>query len=185
VSSPAERIAEAKARDEEGIEQGDPEEIEQEESTPFEAPEQPDTEPETQPEPEQPEQPAAPAGMSADQADELDKAYKAYAKRVAKALHGELPPDCRACGGLGFDLTGGQGEPEFQAHEKFRGCDDCKGLGKVATGSKVMGHDLADCPDCLGRGYLERLPAMTAVPDQPAEYGTPSWMGNVPMGGTS
>jgi hypothetical protein len=184
VSSPAERIAEAKARDEEGIEQGDPEEIEQEESTPFEAPEPHGPEPETQPEPEQPDEPAAPEGMSADQADELDKAYKAYAKRVAKALHGELPPDCRACGGLGFDLTGGQGEPEFQAHEKFRGCDDCKGLGKVATGSKVMGHDLADCPNCQGRGYLEKLALVSQALDPQPEYGTPTWMGTVPMGGT-
>jgi hypothetical protein len=182
VSSPAERIAEAKARDEEGVEQDAPEEIEQEESTPFEAPEQPDTEPEAQPEPEQPEQPAAPEGMSAEQADELDKAYKAYAKRVAKALGGELPPECRECGGLGFDLTYGAGQPEYRTASDKDVCDECDGLGGVLSGSKVPGQDVVRCERCKGAGYLVTREVTITDPAQVAPVVVALASGNADSG---
>ena len=33
-------------------------------------------------------------------------------------------------------------------------CEDCGGLGKVLTGSKVMGQTTAQCIPCKGRGWL-------------------------------
>lgn len=180
MSTAAERIREAADRDEakaftapEGSENApEPEPDETEEAEETEA--QP-TEPAPEPEPPQPD-----TGLNAEQGAELEKAMTAYYRRVAKVFGGELPPECPACSGLGFDLTGGQGLPEFKTHEHYIGCDECDGLGKVQTGSQVPNFDLADCPHCQGRGFLEKLATPTAVPDQPAEYGTPSWMGNVP-----
>jgi hypothetical protein len=165
VSSPAERIAEAKARDEEGIEQGDPEEIEQEESPPFEAPEQPDTEPETQPEPEQPEQPEPAGRFNAEQTAELEKASIAYMKKVAKALGGELPPECRECGGIGFDLTYGAGEPPYQTASDKETCDECDGWGGVLSGSKVPDQKVVRCERCKGAGYLTPRQVTVTNPD--------------------
>lgn len=177
MSTAAERIKEAAERDEaaaftppEGSEtapEPEPDETEEAEET-----ETTPTEPAPEPEPAQPE-----TGLSAEQAQELERATIAYNKRVGKVFGGELPPECPACNGLGFDLTYGAGAPQFQEHEHFIGCDECAGLGKVKTGSQVMGHDLADCPKCQGRGYLEKLPTPQAVPDQPEQYGTPTWMG--------
>lgn len=182
MSSTAERLKAAKDRDEAGIEQ--------EESTdsPFEGPENPTepepepTEPTPEPEPEPTPEPEA-AGLSAEQALELEKATTAYMKRVEKAFGpGNVPPPCSHCEGLGFDLTGGEGPPEFAEHENYIACGECDGLGMVKTGSKVPGHDLTACPNCTGRGYLEKLAQVQAVPDQPPEYGTPQWMGNVQPG---
>jgi hypothetical protein len=180
VSTAAERIKEARDRDEaaaftapEGSENApesepdETEEAEEAETTP--------TEPAPEPAPEQP-----PTGLNAEQTAELEKATTAYYRRVAKVFHGELPPECSTCNGLGFDLSGGEAPPDFPTHDHYIGCDDCDGLGKVRTGSQVPHFDLADCPKCQGRGYLEKLPTPQAVPDQPAEYGTPAWMGNVP-----
>jgi hypothetical protein len=168
VSTAAERLAEAKARDEEGIEQDAPEEIEQEESTPFEAPEQPDTESETQPEPEQPEQPEPAGRFNAEQTAELEKASIAYLKRVGKALGGELPPECRECGGLGFDLTYGAGQPEYRTASDKDVCDECDGLGGVLSGSKVPGQDVVRCERCKGAGYLVTREVTITDPDQVA-----------------
>jgi hypothetical protein len=179
MSTAAERIKEAANRDEaaaftppEGAE--DVPETEPTETEEAEEAEKEQAEPAPEPEPAQPD-----TGLNAEQTQELERATIAYNKRVAKAFGGELPPECPACMGLGFDLTGGSGLPEFQEHEHYIGCDECDGLGKVKTGSKVMGHDLADCPKCQGRGYLEKLVPVQAVPESPAEYGTPAWMGTV------
>lgn len=168
MSTPAERLADAKARDEEGIEQ----EAEQEESTPFEAPEpredEPDTEPEAEPEPEQPAPPAAPGGLNAEQAGELEKATTNYMKRVAKTLGGELPPECSACGGLGFDLTYGAGQPEYRTASDKDVCDECDGLGGVLSGSKVPGQEVVRCERCKGAGYLVTREVTITNPEQVA-----------------
>jgi hypothetical protein len=168
VSTPAERLADAKARDEEGIEQ----EAEQEESTPFEAPEprepEPDAEPDAEPEPEQPEPPAAPGGLNAEQMVEVEKATSAYYKRIAKAFGGELPPECRECNGLGFDLTGGKGKPEYRAASDKDVCDECDGLGGVLSGSKVPGQEVVRCERCKGAGYLVTREVTISNPEQVA-----------------
>jgi hypothetical protein len=146
------------------------------------------------PEGEPPPQPAGPpSGVSEQQAGELDKAYQAYAKRVARIFGGELPPDCPACLGLGFNLGAAEPEPEFRTTDDYKTCDVCAGLGRLSTGSKVPGHDLAQCPMCTGRGYLVKLTGtVAAVPPPPPapepepdvggaepRYGTPAWMGTV------
>jgi hypothetical protein len=172
----------AKARDEEGIEQDETE------GATFEPPEpRAETEPEpTEPEPEptEPEPEPEPAGgLTAEQAAELEKAMAAYFKRVEKVFGADnAPPPCPTCEGLGFDLTGGTGQPDFQEHENYIECGDCRGFGHVKTGSKVPGHDLHDCPNCLGRGYLEKLPQPQLVPTEQPTHGTPAWMGDVQTG---
>ena len=168
----AQRLAAARERDEAAAE-AEPPETEEEEATEEEG------EPQTEPAPSEP--PPAEGLLSADQAVELEKATTAYLKRATKAFApAEPPPLCPTCEGLGFDLTYGAHTPELATNDAFRACTDCKGLGQVLTGSKVEGHVTRDCPTCLGRGYLERLPAPAAVPNAPEEYGTPSWMGTVP-----
>jgi hypothetical protein len=182
MSTSAERIQAAKERDEEGIEQ--------DETTgpKFEGPENPTEpeptpgEPEPEPEPEPTPEPEAGA-MDAEQAAELEKATTAYMKRVEKVFGaGNAPPACPACEGLGFDLTGGSGQPDYATHEQYIECHDCHGLGFVKTGSQVMGHDLHECPKCVGRGYLEKLGQPQLVPEEGEQYGTPAWMGNVQPG---
>ena len=179
MSSTAERIKAARERDEARAEQ------EEETGPSFEAPETP-AEPEPEPEPTEPdgeEEEAADApaaGMTTEQAAELEKATATYFKRVEKVFGADnVPPACEHCGGLGFDLTGGQGEPDYPEHENYIECEACHGYGHVKTGSKVPGHDLHDCPQCLGRGYLEALPTPQLVPETTPTHGVPAWMGDV------
>lgn len=60
-----------------------------------------------------------------------------------------------------------------------RQCDDCRGLGKVRTGSTVTGEETASCDACKGKGYVstrERLNTPVATPEQPVEAnGTPAF----------
>lgn len=185
MSDTAERLRAAKERDEAGIEQDEPE------AAKFEAPEpqpggpEPEPEPEPQPEPEPEPEPQA-GTLSAEQVHELEKATTAYFKRAEKVFGpGNVPPSCPHCEGLGFDLTGGEPAAEFKSHEQYIECPECGGMGNVKTGSKVPGHDLHDCPKCVGRGYLEKLPALQEVKPEGEQYGTPAWMGNVSTtGGT-
>jgi hypothetical protein len=39
-----------------------------------------------------------------------------------------------------------------------RQCDDCRGLGKVRTGSTVPGQETASCDACKGKGYVGTRP---------------------------
>lgn len=48
-----------------------------------------------------------------------------------------------------------------------RTCDDCRGLGKVRTGSTVPGQETASCDACKGKGYVatrERLNPANVLP---------------------
>lgn len=52
-----------------------------------------------------------------------------------------------------------------------RQCDDCRGLGKVRTGSTVPGQETASCDACKGKGYVGTRPRQNggeAVADTPA-----------------
>lgn len=146
------------------------------ETTEQEEAEQTPTEPEppTEPGPD----PEAVSEADAAKYQELERAQEAYFKRVSKAIAPEpLPPPCMTCGGTGLDFAGHEAAPEFREHHKFIECDDCAGYGRVRTGSKVTGQELADCPKCVGRGFLEELPQIALAPDTPPTHGAPSWMG--------
>lgn len=50
-------------------------------------------------------------------------------------------------------------------------CDDCRGLGKVRTGSMVANNETAKCDACNGKGYVASRPRMNQTPDAPIEQG--------------
>lgn len=48
-----------------------------------------------------------------------------------------------------------------------RQCDDCRGLGKVRTGSSVSKYETATCDACAGKGYTASRPRLNATePDE-------------------
>jgi hypothetical protein len=202
VSTAAERIKEAADRDEaaaftppegaEDVPETEPIETEEAEEAETET-----AEPAPEPEPAQPD-----TGLNAEQTQELERATIAYNKRVAKAFGGELPPECPACMGLGFDLTGGAGAPDYREASDKDVCDECDGFGGVRSGSKVPGQDIVRCERCKGAGYLVTRPVEIRNQEQvapvvvqlaegnadggqatalkPGEPGWEPWMGNAP-----
>jgi len=47
-------------------------------------------------------------------------------------------------------------------------CDNCRGLGKVRTGSTVSRHEVLDCGACFGKGYVVTRPRdKSQQPDTP------------------
>lgn len=154
-----EAIKEALARDEAAAEAEPPDES----NPPTEDdPEEEEAE-QTPPEPE-PE-----AAFTAEQGHELEKATTAYMKRVDKIFAGDVPwPTCPTCEGLGFDLTGGQGEPDWATASDKDECDECHGFGSVLSGSKVPELRTVRCERCKGAGYLVTRPVQIGNADQVA-----------------
>jgi hypothetical protein len=53
-----------------------------------------------------------------------------------------------------------------------RQCDDCRGLGRVRTGSTVQQYETATCDACAGKGFVASRPRMNGEPAElPAEPG--------------
>lgn len=52
-----------------------------------------------------------------------------------------------------------------------RTCDDCRGLGKVRTGSSVPGQETGKCDACNGKGYVATRPRMNFAEDARDEQG--------------
>jgi hypothetical protein len=50
-----------------------------------------------------------------------------------------------------------------------RTCDNCRGLGKVRTGSTVGRHEILDCGACDGKGYVVTRPRDRAAQPAPPE----------------
>jgi hypothetical protein len=48
-----------------------------------------------------------------------------------------------------------------------RVCDDCRGLGKVRTGSLVPGKETSTCDACRGRGWVGSRPRLNEQPAEP------------------
>lgn len=168
-SSNVKKLADAEAARAEATEPDD-------ETTEAEEAEQTPTEPEppTEPGPD----PEAVSEAEAAQVEALEKAQDRYLKAVEKIIGADAMPGlCPTCNGTALDFAGHEAAPEYRAHEKFRECEPCGGYGKVRTGSKVVGAELADCPECVGRGYLEALPPIMTTDGETVQYGTPSWMG--------
>lgn len=60
-----------------------------------------------------------------------------------------------------------------------RSCDDCRGLGKVRTGSTVPGRETITCDACGGKGYVNSRPRLN-TPDAAAEA-PPAENGSAPF----
>jgi len=165
--------AEAQSPDDDG-EAAEDDETEAPPAEPAESPAEPGT---TEPEPaaEPGEEPAAPAEPSAEEIAhaenmaELEKALATYQRKVAKVLGPQgTPPECPACGGVGFDFSGGAGEPDFAAASNTTTCEECRGFGAVLTGSQVPEQRLRRCDRCKGAGYLIERPVAVENPDMVA-----------------
>jgi hypothetical protein len=55
-----------------------------------------------------------------------------------------------------------------------RTCDDCRGLGKVRTGSSVPGQETGKCDACAGKGFVATRPRMNTDTAAPAAPDDPS-----------
>ena len=152
---------------------------------------EPDEEPEPEPEPDEPEARRQQIPSSSDAADaffkEMESAGRAYGKRVAKAMEDEdfgFAP-CPLCNDPfpGVRIPRMPGEENvavirqvigLPALENFapsateRQCDDCRGLGKVRTGSSVQGRESIQCDACSGKGYVASRPRQNTSDELPA-----------------
>lgn len=139
--------------------------------------------PEPEPEPAEP----PPAPESAEQtARLLTREDRRHEKALAKVLGVEPPLEpCTNCSSLGY-FPPGTSAPVGNA--KYIACPTCNAIGQVLTGSRNPQHAMAPCPECGGRGFLERIeqpasppaPGMTAAVPNGSEpqYGRPTWMGD-------
>lgn len=177
---------------------------EAEAATPGEVPTPEPEVPEGEDEPVAPEPEPAPEPTPepSPEAEAFNKEYARHERAVQKILGDEVPlVACETCEGVGFLPPGTLEPPAYRAHGKYRVCPGCAGEGSVKTGSKIAQLSLAPCPDCNGRGFQERLhavapssgageafgPADESLPapfagvqdGAEAEFGTPTWMGNV------
>lgn len=169
----------------------DDETVDDDEAPPAEP--EPDDEPESRSEPTD-EQLAA--------LDAENRRHEAKLHEVMGAFIAGFEP-CEQCAGSGLAPP----NPAPVGNPNYRTCSTCRGWGQVLTGSIRSGNEVTDCPDCRGRGYVERLdssgaplgstappPAISvapppaeldaggiaeARPEQEAErWGVPSWMGD-------
>lgn len=164
-----------------------------------------------------PEPPAEPSADPAAGLDEptpkmlktLQRETERYHAKVRAIMGGFVEGfvDCSTCGGIGLEPDA----PKAKTHPFFAECETCNGYGQVLTGSRDENNLGRDCPDCLGRGYLELLldntpavelvkqwrdqRAVTPAPQPPvvlepspeppaadARMGTPAWMGDTRLG---
>lgn len=90
-----------------------------------------------------------------------------YLAKVQSALGEtqEIRP-CHFCHGMGFNPISIL--PDAHSHP----CDDCAGIGRVATGSLVLGNETAMCASCNGAGFIRNVPAAT-VPSTVEETAAP------------
>lgn len=159
---------------------------------------EPEDEPAPEDDPDEPEaqrQQIPSTGAAADSFfKELESAGKAYGKRVAKAMEEEtfgFAP-CPLCNdpfpGVRIprlpseeailvirEVIGLPALENFAPSATERVCDDCRGLGKVRTGSSVQGRESATCDACAGYGYVSSRPRQNtgtpAAEPEPAANG--------------
>jgi hypothetical protein len=140
---------------------------------------------------EEPTPEPEPQASSQDPRKQFDRAFKAFGDKLLRIFGvDELTPAPHP-GVVGFMLPG---FAEPMAHENYKRCDTCNGLGKVLTGA-ITGDQAKDwhvCPDsrCKGNGYwVKQAPAeatpltgplaVQATPAGNGEWGeAPAWMGD-------
>lgn len=148
------------------------------ESEPDEAEQGEDEEdPAAEPEPIEASQPEPPQDEDRERlAKSLSTRYESYKKSMIDKLGDESPewmvcPLCTSSMAPGFvnvhdfgnvpeeirtnvnTYFGLARETEYPSARGINVCDDCSGLGKVATGSRVAEHMTITCPTCKGYGY--------------------------------
>lgn len=165
----------------------EPEEIEADEPD-----DEPDDEPGDEPEPEPVEDAPETATTPRDEKEaevlrgKVDAEDARHAKRVSD-LFGEDAPhllQCPMCAHLtaGFlfppnvmpipdeqlslvrALLGMPDVSTFEESQTTETCADCKGLGRVKSGSNVPGYDVIDCQRCASKGWVNKsAPAPAAT----------------------
>lgn len=159
--------AEAQAAEAEFPEHAAPDEV-----TPEPEPD-PSTEPEPEPEPA-PEQPSDKAMEAIGK--KLDAESDRHKRRVAEIMGdqmGDLAP-CPLCLIDGFVMSeappefdpmqrlavltamGDVAPPKLKQHPNLFECQLCDGQGDLLTGSKRSTAQLAECPDCGGKGFRDK-----------------------------
>jgi hypothetical protein len=123
-------------------------------------------------------------------AERLAAEAERHAKRIREILGADAESlvACELCspifGGWRFDVAPSEeqahrvravlGMPDLSNYAMSateRLCDDCRGLGKVRTGSMVQGRESVTCDACAGKGYVASRPRLnTEAPiAEPAE----------------
>jgi hypothetical protein len=112
-------------------------------------------------------------------AERLAAEAERHAKRIREILgdDAESLVACELCspifGGWRFDVAPSEeqairvrqvlGLPDLSNYAMSateRLCDDCRGLGKVRTGSMVQGRESVTCDACAGKGYVPSRPRL-------------------------
>ena len=142
-----------------------------------ETPEQEPDEDEDEDETPAPEPEPEPAGLTEKQIEarfsKLDSENQRHAKRIGEILEEDANDllQCPLCSSFiaGFILNAPVADEPRAATLGFLGvenaaelehaadkgeCPECKGSGRVVTGSKVHGYDVLDCATCDGFGYV-------------------------------
>jgi hypothetical protein len=149
-------------------------------------------EPEPEPEPEDGEEPESEAvAARADRTGDIEKTHRAlekeaerHARRVEELMGSDFAAlqSCELCweAAPGF-RWGRMPDPETVAHVRVvigmpdlsnfapssteRQCDDCRGRGKVRTGSCVSKYETAICDACKGKGWVVTRQRLNEIPD--------------------
>lgn len=117
----------------------------------------------------------------------LENEAERHARRIGEIIGADAESlvQCELCppnfGGWRFDVAPAEdvtqrvraaiGLPDvsnFAMSATEKPCDDCRGLGRVRTGSQVPGRETALCDACGGDGYVASRPRLNAAPAQPA-----------------
>jgi hypothetical protein len=144
---------------------------------------------------EEPPPPRAANNMEAS-LRKLDNEAERHAKRIREIMGEDADAlvQCELCppnfGGWRFDGSPTEevtkrvrvaiGLPDvsnFAMSATEKPCDDCRGLGKVRTGSLVPGRETVTCDACAGKGYVGSRPRLNTdtpeAPPPPPENGAP------------
>lgn len=71
----------------------------------------------------------------------------------------------------------------FAPSSTERTCDDCRGLGKVRTGSMVPGKETGKCDACDGKGWVQTRPRLNPEPEGAPAAGDDDNAGSFPDDG--